>query len=195
MTNPRTLTAAFLAAATLLAPTAPNAQPRPDCAPTDLIADRLATTYGELPTAIALQSNGTLLKLYTSPNGETWTIVIEHPDGMSCPASAGTDWTPLERTPPDTPANFTPIQAEGHPPPGALDPYAGYKDANGVSCCGGKDCAPAPYRDGRLQLPDGTWVDPRETPGASIYFSFDGRGHACVRIGRLRCAFIPGEGA
>lgn len=38
-----------------------------------------------------------------------------------------------------------------HPPPGAPDPYTGWRDRAGVSCCNSQDCAPAtPCRiDGR----------------------------------------------
>jgi len=87
--------------------------------------------------------------------------------------------------------------------PTAGDPYAGYKRADGnTSCCGGRDCVPVPWNDrvGELRMPGGLWLDPRryvnqDNTKPAIYFSFDGRAHACVSSGRLVCAFIPGAAA
>ena len=94
----------------------------------------------------------------------------------------------------------TSAQAQQH---SGHDPYKGYVTSNGkTSCCNDRDCSPAPYNDelGMMQLPSGEWVDPRthvngNNTAPAIYFSFDGKGHACVRHGHLVCAFIPGEGA
>ena len=38
-----------------------------------------------------------LVQLLTSPDGSTWTVIISTPQGLSCLATSGENWTPVER--------------------------------------------------------------------------------------------------
>ncbi len=75
------------------------------------------------------------------------------------------------------------------------DPYTEWKTRNGISCCHGRDCAPA-----TAELDDnGNWI---ARQNGQTYFvpphavlpiqSPDGRSHACVIGGNVIC-FVPGE--
>jgi hypothetical protein len=67
--------------------------PLTSCASTDLIDKNLLKQYGEKRQEIGLHQDGnTLVTLYTSRSGETWTIVLTTPNGVSCLALAGFHW-------------------------------------------------------------------------------------------------------
>ena len=52
----------------------------------------LSGTYTETPTAMGLANNGGVMEILTSPKGDTWTIIITLPNGMSCLVAAGENW-------------------------------------------------------------------------------------------------------
>jgi hypothetical protein len=77
----------------------------------------------------------------------------------------------------------------------AHDPYVDWKTRNGISCCHGRDCAPATA----WQDADGNWFARQNGQTYSIpphavlpIPSPDGRSHACVIGGNVIC-FVPGE--
>jgi hypothetical protein len=86
-----------------------------------------------------------------------------------------------------------PALAQQHPQ--GHDPYVDWKTRNGISCCHGRDCAPATaWQDG-----DGNWFARQNgqtyiiPPHAVLPIpSPDGRSHACV-IGNAVICFVPGE--
>lgn len=87
-----------------------------------------------------------------------------------------------------------PVWAQDHHPQGT-DPYVDWKTRNGISCCHGKDCAPALA----WQDMDGNWFARQNGATYSIPAhtvlpipSPDGRSHACVIGGNVIC-FVPGE--
>ncbi len=49
-------------------------------------------TYTETPTAMGLSNNGGVVEILTSPKGDTWTIIIILPNGMSYLVAAGENW-------------------------------------------------------------------------------------------------------
>ncbi len=71
-----------------------NAQ-RNDCGPRKDVIEFLMKKYKETPVTVALSKDGRLLELFTTKNGETWTIVKTRPDGIACLMDAGTDWQEL----------------------------------------------------------------------------------------------------
>lgn len=82
-------------------------------------------------------------------------------------------------------------QEPQHPPPGAPDPYAGWRDRSAISCCGGRDCAPATPcrvegRDGWLER-GRCWPLPPDrempTPPAAVWTLGDL--HVCRRWGPI----------
>ena len=52
---------------------------------------KIIKLVGEKPTSIGLTVRGQIMEIFTSPKGN-WTIVITHPNGMSCVVSTGTNW-------------------------------------------------------------------------------------------------------
>lgn len=61
------------------------------CAPADEVNNGLAQNYHEVPVAEGVNDDGTaLMVLYSSPNGETWTlVVVRAADKMACMAASG----------------------------------------------------------------------------------------------------------
>ena len=55
----------------------------------------LADTFAEKPVAIGMASNGSIIELLKSIDGDSWTIIMTTPNGISCRISAGEKWQPL----------------------------------------------------------------------------------------------------
>lgn len=62
------------------------------CAPRDQVMADLARKYNEAPAAMGLAGDGNLVELLTAPDGQTWTLVLTTPRGMSCLFAAGQFW-------------------------------------------------------------------------------------------------------
>lgn len=74
------------------------------CSPRAAVLDQLSTRFHEAPVAVGLTNNGALLELLTSPEGETWTIIITMPNGATCLMAAGEDWQQLAAPEPGEPS-------------------------------------------------------------------------------------------
>ena len=61
----------------------------------DIIA-RLHKKYAEVPEAMGLSSNGTVVEVLTSESG-TWSILVTHPNGVSCLLAIGEGWENLPK--------------------------------------------------------------------------------------------------
>jgi len=48
--------------------------------------------FDEAPVAAGLAANGSVLEVFTSPDGVTWTIVLTQPDGATCVMASGESW-------------------------------------------------------------------------------------------------------
>ena len=85
----RFLIAALLAVATA----APGlAQSTQNCAPRDVLVERLSGSYGENFSGGGLQNAEAVFEVWTSEVDGTWTILMTRADGVSCIMAAGTDW-------------------------------------------------------------------------------------------------------
>jgi len=62
------------------------------CAQRDRLAERLSTTYKELPVAGGLQNSQRLVEVWASPDTGTFTIIFTNADGMSCIVATGTNY-------------------------------------------------------------------------------------------------------
>ena len=82
----------LLATAGLVAATAAPAAAQGNCAPRDVIVERLAGGYGEVFSGGGLQSDEAIYEVWTSEADGTWTILLTRSDGTSCIMAAGTDW-------------------------------------------------------------------------------------------------------
>ncbi len=60
--------------------------------------DHLSKKYAEEPVAMGLASNGGMLEVLSTDNGQTWTILLTMPSGMSCMLATGEDWERLNPT-------------------------------------------------------------------------------------------------
>jgi hypothetical protein len=88
------LTAASLAAAgaMMLSAGAAVANPLPErstCMPRGDIHAQLGQRFAEVPVAVALSDNGSVLEILAAKDGATWTIIVTLPTGLSCLVAAG----------------------------------------------------------------------------------------------------------
>ncbi|WP_294619886.1 hypothetical protein [uncultured Roseovarius sp.] len=76
-----------LACAALLG-TAANAQPQ-NCAPREVVVDRLADRFGETRQSMGLGANNAMVEVFASPTSGTWTIIVTSAHGISCLVASG----------------------------------------------------------------------------------------------------------
>ncbi len=67
------------------------------CGQRDKVLGRLAQKYKEAPVAIGVTNKGALVEVLTTGDGDTWTIILSTPQGMSCLVAAGEGWRTLKR--------------------------------------------------------------------------------------------------
>jgi hypothetical protein len=63
-----------------------------NCAPRDVVIERLASKYGEVFSGGGMQSGTAVFEVWTSAEDGTWTILMTHANGRSCVMAAGTNW-------------------------------------------------------------------------------------------------------
>jgi hypothetical protein len=91
-----TLLAAALAAFFMSALARAQVPPTAVCGERDRFLAHLGKTHNEAPTAMGVTASGRVLEVLTSANG-TWTIIITHPNGITCMITAGQAWESVER--------------------------------------------------------------------------------------------------
>ena len=70
--------------------------PQISCGSHAEISGKLADRFSEAAVAMGLTSTGEVIDIFTSSDGETWTIVMTRPDGTSCLMAAGRTWEAIE---------------------------------------------------------------------------------------------------
>jgi hypothetical protein len=80
----------LIAIALLLVPVGAAAQNI--CAPRTDLVKRLWDRWQEAQVSLAMINDGRLLEIFASEAG-SWTAIISDPNGRSCVASAGQEWT------------------------------------------------------------------------------------------------------
>jgi len=60
-----------------------------NCAPREVVIDRLGEGYGETRQSIGLGSQGQVMELFAAPDSGTWTITVTLPNGITCLVAAG----------------------------------------------------------------------------------------------------------
>ena len=58
----------------------------------DSVVEQLAKGYGEEPRALGVTADGAVLELFTAEDGETWTITVTLPNGLSRVIATGKHW-------------------------------------------------------------------------------------------------------
>jgi len=90
--------AALFAAAFALGPSGAMAQAqgpvqaRQQCDERTKVIGHLAKKYQEAPVAIGVTSSGGLVEVLSTGDGNTWTIIVSNPNGVSCLLAAGEGW-------------------------------------------------------------------------------------------------------
>ena len=74
--------------------TAANAQAI--CGERAKFLDHLRKNHKEAPSSIGITSTGQILEVLTSETG-TWTIILTHPNGLTCMVASGEAWEPIKR--------------------------------------------------------------------------------------------------
>ena len=75
-------------AAVAVAEDRPPAMPVP-CMRSEELVQFLAENFAEVPMARGLSDGGVLVTVFAGKNGNTWTLAITQPSGVSCILSAG----------------------------------------------------------------------------------------------------------
>lgn len=70
----------------------------PVCGDRQKVIDSLSVKYAEEPVAVGVTSNGGVIEVLKSPNGESWTILFTYPSGPSCLVASGEAWQEIEAT-------------------------------------------------------------------------------------------------
>ncbi|HET6466962.1 MAG TPA: hypothetical protein VFG43_01165 [Geminicoccaceae bacterium] len=97
MSRPFTIVASLavgLGAAAQLSPVAAQGV-EVACRSYGVIAEQLAQGFAERPVAFGIQGDGSLLQIFASKTGETWTVVLTKPSGRSCIVAEGVGWESL----------------------------------------------------------------------------------------------------
>ncbi len=62
------------------------------CDQRDKIVEWLAVKYKEAPIAAGVSSQGSLIEVVSTHDGETWTVIVTSPNGNSCLIASGQGW-------------------------------------------------------------------------------------------------------
>ncbi len=73
------------------------ASAEPVCGERAELLGQLETKYSEAPAAAGLSSDGGIVEVLTSPAGDTWTIILTLPSGLSCLVVSGEGWATVPR--------------------------------------------------------------------------------------------------
>jgi hypothetical protein len=66
-----------------------SAQAQANCAPREIVVERLAEEYGESRQSIGLGHNNAVMELFASPDTGTWTITVTTVNGLTCLVASG----------------------------------------------------------------------------------------------------------
>jgi hypothetical protein len=88
-------------AATLLVPSQLKAQAA-QCAPRQLIVEKLQSKYGETRQSIGLGQQNSVVEMFASPETGSWTILFTRPDGTACLVASGEHYEAVAEDLPDT---------------------------------------------------------------------------------------------
>lgn len=65
------------------------AQSGPNCAPREIVVDRLASKYGETRQSMGLGANNAVVEVFASDDSGSWTITVTSANGMTCLVASG----------------------------------------------------------------------------------------------------------
>ena len=82
---------AAILAIIFLVPTGVVGAPSGNCMGRAAVVDWLKSKYDEEPVLQGV-SGLSLFEVFASPVGQTWTLIVTHPNGLSCLVGSGTDF-------------------------------------------------------------------------------------------------------
>lgn len=91
---------AIMFALMCLLPITAAAQGR-NCAPREVVIERLADKYGESRQNVGIGGQGLMMETFASTETGTWTITVTMPNGITCLMASGQSFEVLAQTLPD----------------------------------------------------------------------------------------------
>ncbi len=73
-----------------------SAAQNPACDKRQRVIGHLASKYKEAPVAIGVTNAGGLIEVLSTGDGQTWTIVVSNPDGLTCLLATGEGWRAIQ---------------------------------------------------------------------------------------------------
>lgn len=78
-----------------LAATTGFAQNARNCAPREVVVERLAEKYGESRQSIGLGANNAVVEVFAAQETGTWTITVTMTNGLTCLVASGQNFETL----------------------------------------------------------------------------------------------------
>lgn len=75
--------------------TSAMAQQFRNCAPRDVVVERLAEGYGESRQSIGIGAQGAVVEVFASNETGTWTITVTNTSGLTCLVASGQSFETL----------------------------------------------------------------------------------------------------
>ena len=73
-----------------------QAAQNPTCDQRKRVIGHLADKYREAPVAIGVTNSGDLVEVLSSDDGQTWTIIVSTPNGVTCLLATGEGWRAIQ---------------------------------------------------------------------------------------------------
>lgn len=73
-----------------------QAAQNPTCDQRKRVIGHLADKYREAPVAIGVTNSGGLVEVLSSDDGQTWTIIVSTPNGVTCLLATGEGWRAIQ---------------------------------------------------------------------------------------------------
>lgn len=69
-----------------------------NCAPRNIVVERLAAKYGESRQSMGLGANNAVVEVFASPDTGTWTITVTSVYGQTCLVASGQAFEAMAET-------------------------------------------------------------------------------------------------
>lgn len=67
-----------------------------NCAPREVVVERLAGEYGEVRRSLGIGSDNTIVEVFASDDTGSWSITVTYTGGLSCLVASGQAFEQLE---------------------------------------------------------------------------------------------------
>lgn len=69
----------------------------PACVKRKDLLKHLEARFSEVPVALGLSENGSVVEVFAAKDGATWTVTMTMPNGLSCLIASGQEWQDVPR--------------------------------------------------------------------------------------------------